>query len=1821
MAPVKRRVQLDSSGRDNNESMPKKVRKQSPNSHPKSKVPASSPPPQKKNVQPSLLKNDERSFPRGGASALTPLEHKQIQIEAERDVLFENRASKAYAEGDDASDKEDTGGLARQRTKQDRASKKRKRSQPSLTRIAAPSEDSVKIESPSFRRLVPGSLVLGQVTRISPRDVALTLPNNLTGYVPLTSISDKLNQRIETVLASSDGEESDDAQDGGDIDLKDYFRIGQYLRACVTSNVDDDMAIDRRKFKRRIELTLDPRQTNVEVAGSDVAVGSTMQAVVVSIEDRGFVMDIAIKNQSLKGFVPIQELDPNIDPTTVKEGTVWLCLVTGMGSNGKTAQLSANHQRAGDIRKSNFVSDVPKLDNLLPGTAVQVLVTSTSSAGICGKIAGLVDVTADWIHSGVGNAFDTHAAMAKVGSKAKARIICTFPDEEKKVIVSFLGHVLSLSHPTVRTDVSARSPLDVLPLSTVVDVAKVMKVVPKLGLVLDLGNDLQGFAHMSRLSDDRVDSLSETTGSLKIGSVHRARILSYNSMDGHFILSLEPKIIEQPFLRLEDIRVGQLVEGTIEKLLITAEGIGGLLVNLADGISALVPEAHFSDVKLRHPERKFKEGMHVSARVLSADLEKRSMKLTLKKALVNSRVIWTTYQQVSVGSQSVGTLISISQGGAVVQFFGNVRAFLPVSEMSEAYIKDPREHFHVGQIVTVYVRSVDPEHEKMTVSCRDPSQSGAENQAGEGETIGSFVEATVTEKTDLHFTLQITRSGRPAILRLGHLTDGTEQKDKSAWKRMHIGQKLQDLLVLTTDSKRQIAVLSRKPSLLKAARASQLPWSFQDLQANQFAEGFVRNVTTEAVFVEFGGGLVGLLPKKQLTDEMHNIPNFSLRLDQSIKVRVRSLDHQLQRFTLSMKEEPHGKDDAIDVNNKKDGTADGGLSNPVDGHSTSMADFTLGARTQARINAVKETQLNVQLADRVHGRIDISEVFDKWEDIQDKKKPLSSFKKNQVIAVKIIGIHNSRTHRFLPISHRQGGTPVFELTAKPAGQSSDGASFLTLTDLSVGSSVVAFVNNITDTHIWTTVSPSVHGRIELLDLADDVSKLKDLTANFPPGTALLTHVKNIDLSNNRLDLIAIPRRKPEGLALDDISEGMILPGQVTKTAESALIVRLSHSVVGTVGMTQVADDYLQADLSAFRKNEIIRVCVLEVDAANQKVTLSTRPSKVLSSSLPVTDPHISAVSQLKVNDVIRGFVKHFSEKGVFVRLSPNVVAFVRVSDLSDAYLKDWKAAFKIDQLVQGKLTVVDEKQNFVQMSLKASMLDKDYVAPISFEDVQQKQIVSGRIRKVEDFGVFIVIDNSRNVSGLCHRSEMADGKVADVRKLYEEGDQVKAIVLKVDREKRRINFGLKASYFQDEAAADDAMDLVDGEDSGSESGVRLGIAMEGGNPDLDTHELDLVDGSDLEDENDEVDALDASDDNSDDDSADINVVAEGLSTGGFDWDGIAMGSAALEKDVTSAKPSDVKANISRKRKAHGSDIDRTGTLDSQGPQSADDFERQLLGQPNSSALWVQYMAYHLQLSDIDSARAIAERALKTINMREEDEKANVWTALLNLETTYGDDDDDDSSIDGSALDAVFRRACTYADSQTMHIRFASILIDAGKHARADALFQSMIRNKAFAPDPGLWLNYATFLMTTRHEPERARGLLSRACQSVPERLHRYLTARFAALEFASPQGERERGRTILEGLLAAFPKRGELWDQFVALERGKGEDENVRRLFERMTAMGEGGPGKMKARRAGTVFKRWVEFEEERGTERQVGDVRRRAEEYAEWLKGERGEG
>lgn len=99
----------------------------------------------------SVLREEEPAFPRGGASVLTPLEHKQIQIQATRDVLFEQNTGKNASmldlEGEDDEENEGSKIRGAPATARRKARTKAK----SGTKVESAEDQGIRVEPLSYR--------------------------------------------------------------------------------------------------------------------------------------------------------------------------------------------------------------------------------------------------------------------------------------------------------------------------------------------------------------------------------------------------------------------------------------------------------------------------------------------------------------------------------------------------------------------------------------------------------------------------------------------------------------------------------------------------------------------------------------------------------------------------------------------------------------------------------------------------------------------------------------------------------------------------------------------------------------------------------------------------------------------------------------------------------------------------------------------------------------------------------------------------------------------------------------------------------------------------------------------------------------------------------------------------------------------------------------------------------------------------------------------------------------------------------------------------------------------------------------------------------------------------------------------------------------------------------------------------------------------------------------------------------------------------------------------------------------------------------------
>ncbi|XP_012135637.1 ribosomal RNA Processing 5 isoform X2 [Megachile rotundata] len=326
---------------------------------------------------------------------------------------------------------------------------------------------------------------------------------------------------------------------------------------------------------------------------------------------------------------------------------------------------------------------------------------------------------------------------------------------------------------------------------------------------------------------------------------------------------------------------------------------------------------------------------------------------------------------------------------------------------------------------------------------------------------------------------------------------------------------------------------------------------------------------------------------------------------------------------------------------------------------------------------------------------------------------------------------------------------------------------------------------------------------------------------------------------------------------------------------------------------------------------------------------------------------------------------------------------------------------------------------------------------------------------------------------------------------------------------------------------------------------------------------------------------------------------------GFFWDDkpnlelLTKESSSESEDDTEEQPKQKKKKLSaaerreKERQKEREIRQREEALASnQLPNSVDQFDRLVLASPDSSIIWLQYMAYHLQSTEIEKARAVARRAVKTISFREENERLNVWNAWLNLESKFGTSE---------SLNDVFQEAVRTNDSLKVYTHMLTVHLEAGRQFELEKTINTMIGK--FKQNPQVWIECGSVLLKMGLK-DKSRHIMQRALQSLPASDHVNLMARFAILE--NKYGDKERAQTLFEQILSSYPKRVDIWSCYVDTLVKSGDVDIARKVLERAVIQTL-PPRKMKS-----LFKKFINFEEQHGTQENVARVQQMAVEYVE---------
>src|SRR5258708_3220922 len=266
---------------------------------------------------------------------------------------------------------------------------------------------------------------------------------------------------------------------------------------------------------------------------------------------------------------------------------------------------------------------------------------------------------------------------------------------------------------------------------------------------------------------------------------------------------------------------------------------------------------------------------------------------------------------------------------------------------------------------------------------------------------------------------------------------------------------------------------------------------------------------------------------------------------------------------------------------------------------------------------------------------------------------------------------------------------------------------------------------------------------------------------------------------SRKQLLELEQNEKKSKLLEHLQESSILTGVVKNLTEYGAFVDLG-GIDGLLHITDMSWGRLTHPRDLVNVGDQIQVKVLKYDGDKQRVSLGFKQL--------TPDPWLDAEHRYPVGAHVHGRVISVTDYGAFVELEQGIEGLVHVSEMTwSKRMKHPSKLVNVGDQVDCVVLNVNPGERRISLGMRQlaanpwdSLIDKFPVGAT----------VEGRVRNLTDFGAFIEIEEG--IDGLVHVSNLSWTKrVKHPSEVLKKGDRVKAVILAIDTEKRRLSLGVK----------------------------------------------------------------------------------------------------------------------------------------------------------------------------------------------------------------------------------------------------------------------------------------------------------------------------------------------------------------------------------------------------------------------------------------------
>ena len=266
---------------------------------------------------------------------------------------------------------------------------------------------------------------------------------------------------------------------------------------------------------------------------------------------------------------------------------------------------------------------------------------------------------------------------------------------------------------------------------------------------------------------------------------------------------------------------------------------------------------------------------------------------------------------------------------------------------------------------------------------------------------------------------------------------------------------------------------------------------------------------------------------------------------------------------------------------------------------------------------------------------------------------------------------------------------------------------------------------------------------------------------------------------SRKEILEEEQNAKRSTTLEQLGEGAVLTGTVKNLTDYGAFVDLG-GIDGLLHITDMSWGRLTHPRDLVNVGDEIQVKVLKFDKDKQRVSLGFKQL--------TPDPWLDATERNPVGAHVHGRVLSVTDYGAFVELEQGIEGLVHLSEMTwSKRLKHPSKLVKPADEVETVVLSVNPADRRISLGMK-QLLDNPW------ENLTERYpagaIVEGRVRNLTDFGAFIEIEDG--IDGLVHVSNLSWTKrVKHPSEIVKKGEKVKAVVLGVEPQNRRLSLGIK----------------------------------------------------------------------------------------------------------------------------------------------------------------------------------------------------------------------------------------------------------------------------------------------------------------------------------------------------------------------------------------------------------------------------------------------